>query len=35
MDEKILGQLSYRKNISTNSIVNKKVTLEDHRGIFK
>ncbi len=24
MDEKILGQLSYRKNISTNSILNGK-----------
>jgi hypothetical protein len=35
MDEKILGKLSYRKNIGTNAILNVKYTVEGHRGIFK
>ena len=35
MDEKILGKLSYRKNIDSNGILNVKVAVEDDRGIFK
>jgi len=36
MDEKILGKLSYRKNIGSNdNIFNQKRTVEHDRGIFK
>jgi hypothetical protein len=36
MDEKILGKLSYRKNIwNNNNIFNLKIIVDDDRGIFK
>lgn len=36
MDEKILGKLSYRKNINSNGLFKyKRGKVEDERGIFK